>query len=60
MASYYTISVIYQYRSRIKWPTFLLQEFSRENMVTIVEIGVAIVRTPTEKRTTDRLMGDMQ
>jgi hypothetical protein len=29
-------------------------------MLTSVEIGVAIVRTLTEKRTTDRLIGDMQ
>ena len=52
--------MIYQYRSRIKWPKFLLQEFSRKDMLTSVEIGVAIVRTLTEKRTTDRLIGDMQ
>jgi hypothetical protein len=51
---------VHQYRSRIKWPKFLLYEFSRKDMLTSVEIFMTTSRTLTEKRTTDRLMGDMQ
>ena len=52
--------MIYQYRSQIKWLKFLLQEFSCKDMVTSIAMVMTISRTLTEKRTTDRLIGDMQ
>jgi len=55
----HSISVIYQFRSRIKWPRFLLQEFGGKDRLTRVEIVMTIDRMPTEKRTTYKLIGDL-
>jgi hypothetical protein len=51
---------VHQYRSRIKWPGFLLQSFGRKDMLTSIAIVMTIGRTLSEKRTTDRLIGDTQ